>query len=118
MSAQKQGMDAAMATILEALANPIRIRILRALLECSCCQCELASKLDEHPVYISRHLAILARAGLVIIAKDGTRTYPKPSYPEIQRMLDLAESIVYKTALEKAKEARSFRAKPLRASTS
>jgi DNA-binding transcriptional ArsR family regulator len=115
MSTQKQGIEAATASILEALAHPIRIRILRSLLDCSCCQCELASKLDEHPVTISRHLAILTRAGLVTIAKEGTKTFPKPSYPEIKKMLDLAEGIVHKTASERVREARSFTMKSLRA---
>ena len=116
MAGSKLGMESAMATVLEALANPVRIRILRSLLECSCCQCDLASRLDKHPVYISRHLAVLARAGLVTISKEGTRTFPKPAYPEIRDILDLAERIAHQAASEKAKEARSFRTKPLRTS--
>ena len=90
--------DAGAAALLLALAHPLRIRILRALWECSCCQCDLASKLDEHPVNISRHLAILARAGLVTITKEGTRTYPRPSQPEIRQILEMTKRIIHKTA--------------------
>jgi len=114
MAGSKLGMEAAMATVLEALANPVRIRILRSLLECSCCQCDLASRLDKHPVYISRHLAVLSRAGLVTISKEGTRTFPKPAHPEIRQILDLAERLVQRSASEKAKEARALRVRPLR----
>jgi|GEM_PF-957646 DNA-binding transcriptional ArsR family regulator len=110
------GGEALSAEILQALAHPLRIRILRALLECSCCQCNLATNLDEHPVNISRHLAILARAGLVTITKEGTKTYPVPAFPEIRQILDLAERLVRRMAAERAKEARAYGAKGLRTS--
>jgi ArsR family transcriptional regulator len=112
------GGEALSAEILQALAHPVRIRILRALLECSCCQCNLASKLGEHPVNISRHLAILARAGLVTVTKEGTKTYPAPAFPEIQQILDLADRLVRRMAAERAREARALGAKGWRPSPS
>ena len=101
-------LEAAMAEVLEALAHPLRIRILKALLQYSCCQCDLASRLGEHPVNISRHLAVLTRAGLVLITKQGTKTFPKVLYPEIGEVLEKTGSIVRKTASERAREARSL----------
>ena len=79
------------ARILQALAHPIRISLLRAIAEGSHCQCELSSVLGKHPVDISRHLSVLIRAGLVELEKKGTRTYPRLLVPEVMDLLAAAE---------------------------
>ncbi len=99
-----------MAEILEALSHPLRIRILRVLLEDSCCQCNLASRLGEHPVNISRHLAVLTRAGLVISKKQGNKVFPEVLHPEVRVILKEAEGLVRKTAADRVREAKSLKA--------
>lgn len=56
----------------QALADPLRILILRLLLERELCVCELVRALEEPQYKISRHLGILKKAGLVRDWREGT----------------------------------------------
>ena len=57
----------------EALADPIRRRILVMLLEADeLCVCDLHSTLDAPQPKVSRHLAVLRGANLVLARRDGT----------------------------------------------
>lgn len=56
----------------EALADPIRRRLLRMLLdEDECCVCHLQGALDVSQPKVSRHLAVLREAGLVLARRQG-----------------------------------------------
>jgi ArsR family transcriptional regulator len=57
----------------DALADPIRRRILAMLLEADeLCVCDLHSTLDAPQPKVSRHLAVLRGANLVLARRDGT----------------------------------------------
>lgn len=64
-------------TVFQALADPIRIRILRALAESreEACLCELVDTLLEPQYKLSRHLKLLRQAGLLSTEKDGRFVY-------------------------------------------
>lgn len=56
----------------EALADPIRRRILVLLLEADeRCVCDLHETLDASQPKVSRHLAVLREVGLVLARRDG-----------------------------------------------
>jgi ArsR family transcriptional regulator len=56
----------------EALADPIRRRILVLLLEADeRCVCDLHLTLDASQPKVSRHLAVLREVGLVLARRDG-----------------------------------------------
>lgn len=56
----------------EALADPIRRRLLAMLLDADeRCVCDLHGALDAPQPKISRHLAVLREAGLVLARRDG-----------------------------------------------
>jgi len=58
--------------LFEALAEPIRRRILALLLEHDeRCVCDLHGVLNEPQPKVSRHLAVLREAGLVLARRDG-----------------------------------------------
>jgi ArsR family transcriptional regulator, arsenate/arsenite/antimonite-responsive transcriptional repressor len=59
-------------TIHASLADPLRVRIVRLLLERELCVCELERVLDEPQYKVSRHLGILKRAGVVNDWREGT----------------------------------------------
>lgn len=63
--------------IFQALADPIRIRIVRLLAETDeeACVCELVDSLQEPQYKLSRHLKILRQAGLLSAQKDGRWIY-------------------------------------------
>jgi ArsR family transcriptional regulator len=53
------------AEVFKALGDPVRLRIVRLLLERELCVCELMQALEMPQYRVSRHLAVLRRAGLV-----------------------------------------------------
>jgi ArsR family transcriptional regulator len=55
-----------------ALAEPLRLRLLRLVLERELCVCEVMQVVDEPQYKISRHLGALKRAGLLRDWKEGT----------------------------------------------
>lgn len=65
----------AISSMLKALADPTRLRILNILSYCDICVCELQSVLGVSQPFLSRHLAYLRNAGLVRDRRDGARVY-------------------------------------------
>jgi DNA-binding transcriptional ArsR family regulator len=55
-----------------ALSVPLRLRILRLLLERELCVCEIMAALGEPQYKVSRHLAVLRKTGLLRDWKQGT----------------------------------------------
>lgn len=58
-------------TIAKALADDGRLRILAALRDGELCVCQIVELIDLAPSTISKHLAILAAAKLILGRKDG-----------------------------------------------
>ena len=68
---------------LRAFADPTRLRILNLLHEGELCVCHLVEILDQAQPSVSRHLALLRRAGLVRVRKEGNwRHYALPEEGE------------------------------------
>jgi len=63
------------AEILKALAHPVRVLIVETLAKGDRCVCELNKLADIDQSNISRHLALLKRAGIVIDRRDGMRVF-------------------------------------------
>ena len=79
--------------VAKALASPVRVRILKILEEGERCGCELVPLLELDPSVVSRHLAILSRAGLVESRREGVRILWRLASPEIPRLLRCIESL-------------------------
>lgn len=81
--AQDKEMDAAVykATILKALAHPVRIRVFEALLDGEKTVGELVEITGEKDANTSRHLSVLRAAGLVTTRKEGLNVYYSNKMP-------------------------------------
>jgi ArsR family transcriptional regulator len=67
--------DEAAAERLKALGHPVRLAIVRALAERSCCCCgDLCGGLPLAQSTVSQHLKVLKDAGLVSCRRDGVRS--------------------------------------------
>jgi ArsR family transcriptional regulator len=67
--------DEALAELAKALAHPMRVRILRILLEREECVCgEICQELPIAQSTVSQHLKVLREAGLIHGETDGPRT--------------------------------------------
>jgi len=78
--------------VLSALAEPTRLQIVRILAAGGeCCACELLPRLGVSQSRISRHMAVLKTAGLVVDRRDRqwVRFRLNPDMPpEIRAVLD------------------------------
>jgi ArsR family transcriptional regulator len=82
------------AETLQALAHPARLEILELLRDGEACVCHIQAMLDQRQAYISQHLNILRRAGLVTCRKEGLRVYYQVSDPQISEMLHQVETVL------------------------
>jgi DNA-binding transcriptional ArsR family regulator len=85
------------AETLNALAHPARLEILELLREGEACVCHIQAMLDQRQAYISQHLNVLRRAGLVTCRKDGLRVYYQVSDPQIFEVLHQVETVLQKS---------------------
>ena len=65
--------DETLARICKALGHPVRIKILRTLIDKGCCVNDLVDTLPLAQSTISQHLKVLKEAGLVLGTVDGPR---------------------------------------------
>lgn len=71
-------------TISHALSDPHRVRLLAACLDQERCVCQLVELIDLSNASISKHLAVLRNAGLLVSRKDGRWVhYRTPEEPGV-----------------------------------
>jgi len=61
--------------LLKAAGEPTRLRILHLLAQSSLCVCDLQALLQTTQTKMSRHLAFLRHAGLVVDERNGIRIF-------------------------------------------
>lgn len=81
------------AGIMKALAHPVRILIVEALSGGERCVCELNRLADIDQSNISRHLAMLKKAGIVSDRRDGMKVFYKLQTPCILKAFDCAVEV-------------------------
>lgn len=93
-------MDAydSQAELLKALAHPVRLQILEILRDGEQCVCHLEAVLGQRQSYISQHLMLLRKIGLVADRKDGLRVYYSVNDPSVYAVLDAARGLVSRQA--------------------
>ena len=84
--------DAELARIAKALGHPMRVRLLRLLVERRSCQCgELVAELPISQATVSQHLKVLKEAGLVRGEIDGLRACYCGNPERLERLLELLD---------------------------
>ncbi len=85
--------DKADASLLSALAHPLRVRLLRQLRAKPCCVGVLTEDTQALQPAVSRHLGVLREAGLVSCEVDGRRRCYRLARPElVGSLLDLLDA--------------------------
>jgi ArsR family transcriptional regulator, arsenate/arsenite/antimonite-responsive transcriptional repressor len=69
------GLDEALLLGLQALADPVRLQMVRLLAEREQCVCHLTGAFGLSQASISHHMAVLKRAGIVQDRRDARWTY-------------------------------------------
>lgn len=80
------------ALVVKAMAHPTRLLIMEALMQGECCVNELTDMAGCDITTLSKHLAVMKRAGLLVCEKRGLNVYYQiacPCFPEFFRCIDL-----------------------------
>ena len=80
--------------IYKALAHPIRIKIVKRLLDGPLCVCVLNEDVEFSQSNLSQHLRILKDAGILKSEKDGLRILYSIKDDEIKDLLKVTEKII------------------------
>ena len=88
-----------LAATFAAVGDPVRLRLLRYLLDDEHCVAECTAHVDVAQSGVSKHLAKLIDAGLVDRRPAGRRNYHRVADPAgVRRMLHAAEQLHERTA--------------------
>jgi len=63
------------AEIIRAMAHPIRLAILDLLRSGEACVCDIAATVGAERSNVSRHLAVMSRAGVLRTRKEGLKVF-------------------------------------------
>ena len=89
-------------SLTKAISDESRVRTLLFLQEGELCACRIIEMLELAPSTVSSHMAILQRAGLVEVRKEGRwrhfRLARKSASPLVQRLLGLARKTLWDDA--------------------
>ena len=77
MNKNKQLLYEKQAEIARAIAHPLRIAIINFLKEGQQCVCDIAEYVGSERSNVSRHLSVMANAGLLEYRKDGLKVIYK-----------------------------------------
>jgi len=90
-------------TLAKALSDENRVRTLLFLQDGELCACRIVEMLDIAPSTVSAHMAVLQRARLVEVRKDGRwrhfRLARRSASPLARKLLDIARKTLENDAL-------------------
>ena len=87
------------AGIFKALGHPSRLLMVDALREGEKCVCELQALVGDDMSTVSRHLAVLRAAGVVVSEKRGTNIYYRLAMCCLKTFLECTGAVVEKRVL-------------------
>jgi ArsR family transcriptional regulator len=82
------------AEICNALAHPLRIKILEKLRDGPCCVCRIIPHVGAEQSNVSHHLSILKNAGIVRSQKKGMEVWYEVCDRRIFKILDLINELL------------------------
>ena len=82
------------ARVIKALAHPSRLLIVDELTKGERCVCELTELVGADISTVSKHLAVMRRAGLVESDKRGLQVFYRLRCPCILRFFDCIEAVI------------------------
>jgi ArsR family transcriptional regulator len=76
------------AGLLKALGHPARLQIANMLRHGEACVCHLEAHLGYRQPYISQHIMVMRKAGLLAERRDGTYMFYRLADPRVAELLD------------------------------
>jgi len=91
------------AEIAKAVAHPLRMAVLDFLRDGERCVCEIAERVGSERSNVSRHLAVMVRAGVLGCRKDGLKVYYRLKTPCVAEFLSCVTRVLKRQARENEK---------------
>ena len=91
---QQKDLFTVRAGILKAMAHPTRLFIVKELEQGERCVCELTDMIGADVSTVSKHLAQLKQAGLVLDDKRGNQVFYRLRVPCVLGFLDCVEKVI------------------------
>ncbi len=85
------------AEVVKAVAHPIRLAILDCLRDGEVCVCDIAERVGSERSNVSRHLAVMAKAGVLTSRKDGLQVFYALRTPCILHFFGCVENVLRAT---------------------
>jgi DNA-binding transcriptional ArsR family regulator len=82
------------ASTFNALAHPLRLKILEKLRAGPCCVCEIIPYVSGEQSNVSHHLAILRRAGIVQSERRGVEVWYETVDPKIYDLIETVNECI------------------------
>jgi ArsR family transcriptional regulator len=79
--------------VLKAMAHPSRLLVLEALSAGERCVCDLQRLVGADMSTVSKHLALMRRAGLVEDRREGLKVFYRLRVPCVMRFLDCVDAV-------------------------
>lgn len=87
---ETRALYARKAAIIKAVAHPLRVAVVDFLKDGEKCVCEIAEHIGSERSNVSRHLAVMLKAGVVRSRKDGLMVFYELRTPCILNFLHCA----------------------------
>lgn len=94
MNAEQKKLYQLKAEIIAAAGHPIRLAIIEFLADGEQCVCDIAEHVEAQRSNVSRHLAVLLKAGVVKQHKDGLRMMYTLKTPCILNFMKCVEEVL------------------------
>lgn len=88
------------AEVIAAVGHPIRLAVIDFLRDGEQCVCDIASHVGAKRSNVSRHLAVLVKAGILDYRKDGLRMMYSLRTPCILNFMKCVEGVLRENARE------------------
>jgi DNA-binding transcriptional ArsR family regulator len=82
------------AALCQALAHPVRLKILDALGESAVSNSELVAAIGVPKANVSQHIAVLKEAGIVAVERDGVKNVIRLQTPEVREACALVRAMM------------------------
>jgi len=93
-----------MAKVMKAVADPIRLSIVEQLRDGERCVCEIVEGVSAERSNVSRHLSVLATAGVVASRKEGLKVFYRLRTPCILNIFSCVRGVI-EADLEESRQA-------------
>ena len=102
MNATQKRLYELKAGVIAAAGNPIRLAVIDFLKDGEQCVCDIARHVGAQRSNVSRHLAVLLKAGIVEHSKDGLRMMYRLRTPCILNFTKCVEGVLREQAKDAA----------------